>query len=129
MCSTDYETYMKGFALAVALAVSSGGIEPTKIEGTYTCRGARGPEAYTLQLLVQPLGETYGLTWSADQGPAAVGLGVRDGDGLAVAIVGPGGGIGVAHYVISAGQLAGVWTTGGGRVDREVCTQGKVSAS
>lgn len=120
---------MKGFALAVLVAWSSGGVEPTKIEGAYTCAGARGTEAYTLQLTVEPFGDTYGLTWSADQGKAAVGLGVRDGDGLAVAILGPGGEIGVAHYVISPGRLAGVWSTGQGRVDREVCTQGKTLAS
>src|SRR3990167_3937342 len=116
---------MKGFALALVIGLSMSGAEPTKIEGAYTCRGTRGAEAYTLQLLVQAIGDTYGLTWTANQGPAAVGLGVREGDGLAVAILWPGGEIGVAHYVIGPGQLAGVWSTGQGRVDREVCTQGR----
>jgi len=120
---------MKGFALTALISLTLGGIDPAPIEGTYLCSGARDGKAYTLHLTVQALGDTYGLTWFADQGDAAVGLGVREGDGLAVAILAPGGEIGVAHYVISPGRLAGVWSTGQGRVDREVCTRGQVSAS
>jgi len=119
---------MKGFALA-ALLFFTGVVTPVDIVGTYLCHGARDGNAYTLHLTVQAVGDTYGLTWFADQGQAAVGLGVREGDGLAVAILAPGGEIGVAHYMISPGRLAGVWSTGQGHVDREVCTQGKVSTS
>ena len=120
---------MKAFTLAAAIAWSAGGLGSTNIEGHYTCRGVRDATAYTLQLTVEPIGQTYGFTWFADQGRAAIGLGVRDGEALAVAIIGPGGEVGVAHYAISPGQLAGVWSTGQGRVDREVCSQGQVSVS
>ena len=120
---------MKAVALAVLFAVLSSGVEPTQIEGLYTCNGARDGKAYVLHLTVQAVGDTYGLTWFADQGDAAVGLGVREGDGLAVAMIGPSGEVGVAHYVIGPGRLTGVWSTGNGHIDREVCTQGKVSVS
>jgi len=117
---------MKGFALAVVFALSSSGAGvESSIVGTYTCTGTRGPQAYTLRLVVHPFGETYQLVWTADQGQAAIGLGVRDGDAVAVTLVSPGGELGVAHYVISPGRLAGVWSTGDGRVHREVCTQGQ----
>ena len=97
--------------------------------GTYSCAGKQEGHVYTLSLVIQERGNTYELAWSAAHGHPKLmaGLGVPDGNHLAVAIVSPNGGMGVAHYTITPGRLDGVWTNGNGAIETEVCTSGRVA--
>lgn len=111
-------------AIGVVLAQSPS-VAPDPLVGLYICHGTQdGGKAYTVRLQVDPIGQTYQLVWRLKDDTALVvlvGLGIRDGERLAVALIGPNHGVGVALYLISPSQLAGVWSRGDGAQETERC--------
>lgn len=97
------------------------------IAGAYTCHGDQAGTPYTLYLTVAPLGETYHFGWSEvqDGDPYLVGLGLREADWIAVAMVDlTTRAVGTSIYHVARGTLVGYWTRGDGTRDMEVCTVG-----
>lgn len=90
----------------------------------YACRGVN-PDgtSYTLSLDVDRQEENYFLRWADG---AQVGIGMREGDWLAVAFVNVTlGATSVALYRIQPGQLLGRWADGDGHLLREECLAGQ----
>jgi hypothetical protein len=107
-------------------AAAQGGTTTPSLTGAYTCSGEQDGRPYTLALVVEPQGETYALAWAASphearHQPSIMGLGVLQGDRLAVAMVTSRGGIGVAIYTVAAGRLDAHWSPGDGTVSTEAC--------
>ena len=102
--------------------------------GSYSCFGEQEGKPYRLELAVEQYGETYRLAWglsvvALQSSPTVIGLGIRRGDELAVALIHvQAGGVAIATYRISPGQLNGVWSPGDGQVWKEVCSKGRNAA-
>jgi hypothetical protein len=97
-------------------------LQAPKIEGDYVCRGVSERGNYSIPLTVTLEGEDYFFSW---QDGAMVGLGVRQGDWIAVAILNRStGSVGVALYKIEPGMLVGRWSGGRGAYP-ETCIAGK----
>lgn len=101
------------FVLALALQAA--------LVGNYTCEGVNRDGKYAVSLQVTQEGDNYFLFWR-DSTESYKGLGVRQGDNLAVVFVTEAGGIGVIHYEVKGGVLNGVWAAGDGVKYTEVCT-------
>lgn len=98
---------------------------PLAVVGSYQCAGTDKGKPYDMELDILPLGDTYEFAWRDGGQVVMVGLAVPDGDHLAVALVSPQGGIGVAHYAVRPGRLDGVWAKGDGSIQTERCQQGR----
>lgn len=102
--------------------------EPVAIGSHYECRGVN-PDGtrYTLALDIDRQEENYFLRWADG---AQLGIGLRDGDWLAVAFVNVSlGATSVALYQIRPGQLVGRWADGDGHLLREECLAGQPAAA
>ena len=129
---------MRGTWRAVGVGVALMGIHPWVVDveatakpaagvqiGTYECTGTRGVVQYAVPLIVEAHGKAYRLQWGTPPQIQIIGLGIAQHGVLAVALVSSGGGVGVAHYLISPGWLEGVWTRGDGSLDTERCRLGR----
>ena len=117
------------FTVACVLVFLGLGQVPV-IEGRYRCTGLQTSAPYTAFLIVEVRGLTYEFTWSTTEDGAITqaGLGVPEQGDIAVAIVSPTGGMGVAIYHVTSGRLDGVWTRGDGAIETERCHQGDKDA-
>ena len=117
--------------LLVALAQAPQAVPPRAavptLTGAYTCRGEIDAQPYMLVLAIEADGDTLRFAWSttADTEPLTVGLGVREGDVVAVALLHRRSGyLGVALYrVTTPDRLAAQWSMGQGRVSEEQCVR------
>lgn len=123
--------FLVGHAVARELYVQVPPPEQADIAGSYSCFGEQAGKPYRLELIITNREATYDLSWgpsvfAAKSSPTMLGLGVRDGERLAAVILSVAtGGVGVVVYRISAGELRGRWTDGGGEVLTENCTVGR----
>jgi hypothetical protein len=98
------------FVLGATLLAQSP--EGRDLSGTYHCFGSNGDGgAYAGVVVIAKHHDTYRLLWRFQDAPAAIGLGIRDGNVLAVSYVGrvPG----VVLYEVSGSGLVGRWTAAG----------------
>jgi hypothetical protein len=107
---------------------------PTKIQaapaeadlsGVYYVSGSDGKETYTGAAVIRQEGEVYVVQWTTGEG--VIGVGVRQGDALAVSwLVNTAKGPvrGVTFYRLRGRTLEGAWATmpGAGVVRRETLT-------
>lgn len=119
---------LSGALLLVGVVFTATATDPNPV-GNYVCTGVQHGKPYAIYLSVQELDQSYELRWRADLAghPTLVGLGVRDGGYLGVAIVSATGAVGAALYRIGPGRLDGVWTPGDGSLDPETCHNGKAA--
>lgn len=97
------------------------------ITGYYTCRGVDGKGgAYTGVAVISKQKEVYAVQWTIGIGSAFIGIGIRQGDTLAVSWAMPGDKAGVIRginlYHIEPGpRLVGQWATlpGNGTINIE----------
>jgi hypothetical protein len=97
------------------------------ITGYYTCRGVDGKGgSYTGIAVISKLKEVYVVQWTIGVGSAFIGLGIRQGETLAVSWAMPGDKAGVVRginlYRIEPGpRLSGQWATlpGNGMINTE----------
>jgi hypothetical protein len=97
------------------------------ITGYYTCRGRDGKgQEYTGVAVISKQKEVYIVQWTIGVGSAFIGLGIRQGDMLAVSWAIPGDKMGVVRginlYHIEPGpRLVGQWATlpGNGLINTE----------
>ena len=84
--------------------------EPAALPGVYECRGigADGRQ-YRGAVVIEPDGNRFVLQWYISAELAAVGLGIREGDVLAVSFFSADAG-GVVLYRIDGQQLVGHWS-------------------
>lgn len=115
--------------VVVAMALANGSSRPAAAQKAWTWRyvcigsmsGMRdGPFDYRLPLTITRKHQAYELVWGETDRPTAVGIGIREGRHLSVALVGTVE-FGVAHYVVTDGRLSGTWSMGWGRVYSEQC--------
>lgn len=96
------------------------------VEGSYICTGEHEGGKYAVALTVTRMGETYNLAQSDGGEPIAHGIGLLDGDELAVgfafARTTPTV-FGIALYRVSPGRLDGRWTVEYGVTSPETCVR------
>jgi hypothetical protein len=134
-----YGTTLLAFAALVGVDVSPDAAPTRKTEvklatkdvgditGYYTCRGRDGKGGgYTGIAVISKQKEVYVVQWTIGIGSAFVGLGIRQGDTLAVSWAMPGDKLGVVRginlYRIEPGpRLIGQWATlpGNGMINTE----------
>jgi len=107
------------FAIAfVLLAISLAFAEQAKLDKNYKCVGVQDNKEYKTDLTIEVKDGNVYLAW--DNGKM-LGLGVRTGDTIAIALVVPAnGGVGVLLYKMEDGELHGRWTFSGG-IFTETC--------
>jgi hypothetical protein len=121
-----------------ALALSQSGRSQTdtpktpveiEIDGYYTCKGIDNLKNYTGIAVITKKEEVYVVQWMVGMGAGFYGVGIRQGDTLAVSWALPGDVKGVVRginmYHIEKGpRLVGEWATlpGRGTVNRETLT-------
>jgi hypothetical protein len=97
------------FGFAYTLNMPLGSAEPGDVSGVYRCTGSVGDDKpYSGIVVIEKWGESYHLQWYFPAGLAAVGVGVLNGDALAVSYVAPA--VGVILYRLDGQQLTGRWT-------------------
>lgn len=109
--------------LAVLIQTPSASTPPP-LAGHYTCTGANDHGTrYSLRLEIRAHRDGFLFQWTAPRTGQITGrgLGIRTGDTLAVAFTN-GKAIGVVHYAIGNGVLAGRWWAGG-EAYPETCEQ------
>jgi hypothetical protein len=80
------------------------------LPGVYECQGISADgRAYRGAVIIQPDGNRFVLQWYMAAQLSAVGLGIREGNMLAVSFFGPGAG-GVVLYRIDGARLVGQWS-------------------
>jgi hypothetical protein len=76
------------------------------ISGVYQCDGLNGDGSrYAGYVIIAKHRDTYRVQWIFESRRGAAGIGIRDGDTLAVSYFG-----GLAMYKIDGAQLVGRWT-------------------
>lgn len=114
--------------VAGVLAAPAGrGEQAARFAGTYAVRGTNpgGGGGYTGTVTIRARGEVYDVTWTVGRDEFR-GVGIADGDCLAVAYTDPGGsGSNVLIYhADNAGNLSGSWATGSlAKLGRETATR------
>lgn len=84
----------------------------TQITGVYYCEGTNGDGSpYHGLVTITRKGESYYLWWDLQPAATALGLGLREGDTLAVSYYGHN--TGVIVYRIQGNRLVGRWTVPG----------------
>lgn len=82
----------------------------TGLPGVYECQGVGADgRAYRGAVLIEPDGNRFVLQWYVGPKLTAIGLGIREGNMLAVSFVGPDAG-GVVLYRIDGARLIGQWS-------------------
>ena len=99
---------------------------PIEVRSEYVCHGNSPNGTYDILLSVEKKEANYNLTWKTNE-VQAKGVGIRDGNNLAVLYVNPKGMGGVMLYRVSRGGLDGIWSGGDGKVYTETCTVGVAS--
>ena len=98
---------------------------PAGLPGVYECQGtgADGKE-YRGAVIIQPDGNRFVLQWYVGTQLSAIGLGLREGNVLAVSFFGPDAG-GVILYKIDGERLVGQWSApvADGKVFEETLTR------
>lgn len=109
---------------------AAGVVQPSNpvMMGTYACQGETMNSAglrvtYQIDLTVEPLGDTYKLTWSEDGLQAHIGFGFVQ-DRRLISVFFNQVSVGVVSYDIEGGQLLGRWTGGDGHLYPERCLRG-----
>jgi hypothetical protein len=99
-------------------------IDRGDLAGVYRCDGVNGVgDPYRGMVIIAKHEDTYRMQWRFPGEPPAVGLGIRQGDVLAVSYVGSRPG--VVLYDIVGERLVGRWTVfgAGGFLGRESLTR------
>jgi hypothetical protein len=101
--------FLLGLAYSLDLPVAWAASEPADVSGVYNCAGtaAEGKE-YRGIVVIEKWGDTFHLQWIFPAGLAAIGVGVLNGDALAVTYVAPA--VGVILYRLDGQRLLGRWT-------------------
>lgn len=88
-----------------------------ELDGSYIVTG-KNPDgkAYEGTATVTKLEQTYSIQWQFDGELAAVGVGIRKGNTLAVIFQTRAGQVGLSLYVITKNRLEGTWTAPGADV-------------
>lgn len=104
---------MLGFALALCAAPASvAAQEPADIAGVYHCTGSGADgEMYRGVVTIDKRGETFYVQWAFAAELSAVGIGILDGDALAVTYFGATPGL--ILYRLDGDRLVGKWTQPG----------------
>lgn len=88
-----------------------------ELEGSYTVTGENlDGKAYEGTATVVKLEHTYSLQWHFDGELAAIGIGIRKGNALAVIFHTRDGFVGLSLYVITKNRLEGTWAAPGSDV-------------
>jgi hypothetical protein len=109
-------------AVAPAHAEETATVNPV---GTYACEGLESGKKYQLDLQVVARGNVFFFAWFYQGDLQARGIGVLEGDWLAVAFFNRA--VGVAVYHVTPGQLVGRWAVGDDELSTETCTQGRAA--
>jgi hypothetical protein len=99
--------------------------DPAGLAGVYECHGMGADgRAYRGAVIIQPDGDRFFLQWIIAAQRSAVGLGIRNGDSLAVSFFSADAG-GVVLYRIEGERLIGHWSAPltDGRVFEETLTR------
>jgi hypothetical protein len=112
-------------AIAVAVLVVGVGClvaaDKTDIAGKYTCEGTN-PQGQTYKGTVEitKVGDTYKLVWAIGNAETWDGVGILEGDVLAVSFAS-----GVVVYKVEKGKMTGKWTVkeANGKVFSETLTK------
>ena len=84
--------------------------DPPAISGVYDCQGVGADgKPYKGAVIIEPDGNRFLVQWYISAQLSAIGLGIRDGDMLAVSFFGADAG-GVVLYRISGERLVGHWS-------------------
>jgi hypothetical protein len=95
------------------------------LPGVYDCQGTGADgKAYRGAVIIQPDGNRFVLQWYVGTQLSAIGLGLREGNILAVSFFGPDAG-GIILYKIDGARLVGQWSAPvtAGRVFEETLTR------
>jgi hypothetical protein len=100
---------MSGLLAGRAAAMPPGG-DPSPLPGFYECigTGADG-QAYRGAVIIEPDGDRFFVQWFIAAKRTAIGLGIRDGDMLAVSFYSADAG-GIVLYRIQGARLVGHWS-------------------
>ena len=99
--------------------------EPAALAGVYECQGTGADgRPYRGAVVIEPDGKRFVLQWYMAAELSAVGVGIREGDMLAVSFFGPESG-GVVLYRINGQRLVGHWSAplANGQVFEETLTR------
>ena len=114
---------------ATSAAKETKAAEESDIDGYYVCKGIDNLKSYTGIAVITKKDEVYVVQWMVGMGAGFFGVGIRQGDTLAVSWAIPGDVKGVVRginvYHIEKGpRLTGEWATlpGRGTVNRETLT-------
>lgn len=111
------------FVLFVAVSLQDKSLE---VPGKYACSGTNPNGAYEIAVEVQKSEDNYLFSWNKG---TMIGLGIRNGDLISVAFVNRlTGRVGIVVYEVKPGQLAGTWSSGGGKTFKEDCIVGSRQA-
>ena len=123
--------YLLGVGVTVALlsfglVAQARAADAPDIAGEYKCEGtgsAGGTYSGTVQIAKK--GETYEISWTLNSGETYKGLGILQGDVLAVTFSGGNGSGVVAYKVDKGGKLSGKWSLpeANGKVYTETLTK------
>lgn len=103
--------------------------EEIDITGEYSCRGSNpGGGTYFGKVAITKTGQTYRIQWKIGRNQVDAGVGIREGNVLAVCFAGEGG-AGVVAYKIEKGEdgprLVGRWAgLGDQKAQSETLTRG-----
>lgn len=102
--------------LAFLLAAPCAAADVPDITGRYKCEGASpGGQAYRGTVEISKKGDTYALKWAFGPGETYQGVGILEGNVLAVSYSGTGF-TGVVVYKVEKGpKLVGRWAFAGGK--------------
>jgi hypothetical protein len=98
--------------------------KPQEIAGVYAGEGSNGDgSAYRAIVVIQKYRDAFRVQWIFPSRSATVGLGILDGDKLAVSYYGPRPGI--VLYKVDGTRLVGQWTLlgAGGMLSSETLTR------
>jgi hypothetical protein len=111
--------------LVVRAAAAPADPEPPALAGVYECQGIGADgRPYRGAVVIEPDGQRFVLQWYMSAELSAVGVGIREGNMLAVSFFGPGSG-GVVLYRIDGQRLVGQWSAppANGQVFEETLTR------
>jgi hypothetical protein len=112
-------------AVIFALATGCRAADTKDITGRYSCEGTNpAGQTYKGTVEITKKGDTYHLAWSIGAGDNYEGLGILEGDTLAVSYYGGATGV-VVYKVQKGGKLVGKWAVveGEGKVYTETLTK------
>jgi hypothetical protein len=102
--------FVVGGPLVGRAAAAPPAADPAKIPGVYECRGMGADgRPYQGAVIIEPDGERFFVQWIVGAQRAAIGLGIRDGDMLAVSFYSADAG-GIVLYRIEGERLVGHWS-------------------